>query len=66
MPSHLPHSRMILEAPMMVAIMLPKLLTATRVLRAIPDLPFPKTAVKNRLAVNSLDVLISAFGTNDT
>ena len=41
----------------------PKLLTATRALRAVTARVFPKTAVKKRLAVNSLEVRICSLGT---
>jgi hypothetical protein len=44
--------------------MFPKLLIAMRALNAVPALPVPKTAVKNRLAVNSFEVRMLSFGTD--
>lgn len=41
----------------------PKLLMATRTLSARTERLLPKTAVKNRLAVSSLEALIDSFGT---
>ena len=41
----------------------PKLLTATSELRAVTERFEPNTAVKNRLAVSSLDVRMDSLGT---
>ena len=41
----------------------PALLTATSALRAVTDLEFPNTAVKNKLAVSSFEVRMLSFGT---
>jgi hypothetical protein len=58
-----PHSRMIRDEPTAMERMFPKLLIAMSALSAVPALPSPKTAVKNRLAVNSFEVRILSFGT---
>jgi len=59
----LPHSRMTREEPITTASKFPKLLIATRELRAVTERFEPNTAVKNRLAVSSLDVRMDSFGT---
>lgn len=54
---------MVLEAAMTDARRFPALLMATRALSARTERVLPKTAMKNRLPVSSLEVLIDSFGT---
>ena len=61
--THLPHSLIIREDAMIVLTMFPKVLITMRALSAVTALPSPNTAVKNRLAVSTLDVRIASFGT---
>lgn len=57
---------MIREEPIITASMFPKLLTATSALRAVTALVSPKTAIKNKLAVSSLEVRMLSLGTRNT
>ena len=56
---------MIREDAMIVVRMFPKVLITMRALSAVTALPSPNTAVKNRLAVSTLDFRIASFGTGN-
>lgn len=53
------------EEPIMTVSRFPKLLIATSALRAVTALVFPKTAIKNKLAVSSLEVRMLSLGTRN-